>query len=144
MNKNMKSKIAIIFLLVTILLPFRSIAQSTTQAFIVQGGVTSKTDGEALIGVSVSEIDDNNRVLSATITDFNGHYVLKVKNPNNRLSVKIDEKILNELKDIRIHSNFKNETEVVKAIVLKINDDIVQEKDKKAMLFFQSVALAVA
>lgn len=87
MNKNMKSKIAIIFLLVTILLPFRSIAQSTTQAFIVQGGVTSKTDGEALIGVSVSEIDDNNRVLSATITDFNGHYVLKVKNPNNRLSV---------------------------------------------------------
>lgn len=63
---------------------------------------------------------------------------------NNRLSVKIDEKILNELKDIRIHSNFKNETEVVKAIVLKINDDIVQEKDKKAMLFFQSVALAVA
>jgi hypothetical protein len=87
MNKNMKSKIAIIFLLVTILLPFRSIAQTTSQAFIVQGGVSSKTDGEALIGVSVSELDDNNRVVSATVTDFNGHYVLKVKNPANRIAI---------------------------------------------------------
>lgn len=84
---RMKSKIAILLLLTTIMLPLRSIAQTTNQVFIVQGEVTSKTDGLALIGVNVSEIDDNNRVVNGTITDFNGQYVLKVKSPNNRLIV---------------------------------------------------------
>lgn len=85
--QRMKSKIAILLLLTTILLPFRSIAQSSAQGFIVQGQVTSKTDGDPLIGVNVSEIDDNNRVINGTITDFNGQFVLKVKSPNNRLII---------------------------------------------------------
>lgn len=54
---------------------------------IIQGTVTSSSDGETLIGASVTEIDGNNRVISGTTTDFNGHFVLKVRNPNGRISV---------------------------------------------------------
>lgn len=52
---------------------------------VVQGTVTSKSDG-ALIGVNVKEIDPTNRVVTVTITDINGHYIIKVKNPANKLT----------------------------------------------------------
>lgn len=52
---------------------------------IVQGTVTSKTDGWALIGVNVAEVDASNRVISGTVTDFDGHYVLRIKNMSNKL-----------------------------------------------------------
>ncbi len=52
---------------------------------IIQGTVTSKNDKEPMIGVNVSEYDANNRVVSGTITDFNGHFVLKVKSLSNKL-----------------------------------------------------------
>ncbi|HRZ96400.1 MAG TPA: SusC/RagA family TonB-linked outer membrane protein [Paludibacter sp.] len=83
----MNSKVAFMFLMLVLLIPVRSIAQSKTENFIVQGEVTSNTDKLALIGVNVSEVDDNNRVVNGTVTDFNGHYVLKLKNPNNRLVI---------------------------------------------------------
>ena len=54
---------------------------------IIQGTVSSATDGETLIGASVTEIDGNNRVISGTTTDVNGHYVLRVRNKNGRISV---------------------------------------------------------
>lgn len=54
---------------------------------IIQGTVSSATDGETLIGASVTEIDGNNRVISGTTTDVNGHFVLRVRNKNGRISV---------------------------------------------------------
>lgn len=54
---------------------------------VVQGVVTSAVDGEPLIGVNVIEIDASNRIVSSAVTDVNGKYVLKVKNPNGRVSV---------------------------------------------------------
>lgn len=53
---------------------------------IMQGTVTSAEDGYPIIGANVSEIDENNRVVNGTITDFNGHYVIKVKNDKNSLN----------------------------------------------------------
>ncbi|MBP1664240.1 MAG: SusC/RagA family TonB-linked outer membrane protein, partial [Bacteroidetes bacterium] len=61
--------------------------QSEAGDNIIQGTVTSVTDKEALIGASITEIDANNRVISGTTTDVNGHYVLKVRNPNGRITV---------------------------------------------------------
>ena len=52
---------------------------------VVQGTVTSKTDGETLMAVNVTEVDATNRVVGATITDINGKYILKIKNVKNKL-----------------------------------------------------------
>jgi TonB-linked SusC/RagA family outer membrane protein len=81
----MKQQVGVLILLSLLLLPCIGWAQTTTS--IVQGKVTSSSDGEGLIGATVSEIDATNRVLSATATDVNGQYVLKVKSPTNRMTV---------------------------------------------------------
>lgn len=79
----MKTKSIRYIILPLILFSFNLLAQA--QERIVQGTVTSKTDGWALIGVNVAEVDANNRVISGTVTDFDGHYVMRVKNANNKL-----------------------------------------------------------
>lgn len=53
---------------------------------IVQGQVISSTDREPLIGVNVAEVDANNRVVSGTVTDFDGRFVLRVRSTANRLT----------------------------------------------------------
>ncbi|MGC3979421.1 MAG: SusC/RagA family TonB-linked outer membrane protein [Paludibacteraceae bacterium] len=83
----MKSTISTLLITLVLLLPFSSIGQNAGGDNIIQGTITSATDGEPLIGVNVTEIDANNRVVNGAITDVNGHYVLKVKNLNGRISV---------------------------------------------------------
>ena len=63
----------------------KSVGQTNGGGTIVQGIVISKNDGQAVIGATVSEYDANNRILIGTVTDINGHYVLKVKSLNNKL-----------------------------------------------------------
>lgn len=53
---------------------------------IVSGRVISADDNETLIGVSVTEVDATNRVISGTITNIDGEYVLRVKNPGNKIA----------------------------------------------------------
>ncbi|MFB6342380.1 SusC/RagA family TonB-linked outer membrane protein [Saccharicrinis sp. FJH62] len=81
----MKSKLEILVLALFLLLPFFSFGQSTGDV-IIQGTVTSKADGETLIAVAVTEVDENNRIVNSAITDFNGHYVIKVKDTSNKLN----------------------------------------------------------
>lgn len=113
----MKSKIIALILSVLIFCTI-SAQKSGTGDVVVQGTVTSKLDGP-LIGVAVSEIDNTNRVVAATITDFNGHFVLKVKNVNNRLKfvytgyVKQERKIGSSLKiDVLMQENTQEIKEV--------------------------------
>lgn len=81
----MKIKITTgIFLLLLIGLTNVVFAQAPKPYIIVQGTVTSDM-GETLVGVSVIEVDSKNRYMSATITDLNGQYVLKVRNPQNKV-----------------------------------------------------------
>ncbi len=82
----MKSSIVVYFSVLMLLIPFFSYGQAGGGQ-IIQGTVTSATDGEPLIGVNVIEIDANNRIVSSVVTDVNGHYVLKAKNANGRVSV---------------------------------------------------------
>jgi TonB-linked SusC/RagA family outer membrane protein len=84
---RMRHKYAALILSFLILLPFGGKAQGTGAVMIIQGNVTSSLDGEPLTGAVINEIDVNNRVVSATTADINGHYVLKIKNPKNNLSV---------------------------------------------------------
>lgn len=48
---------------------------------------TVKDETGALIGANVVEIDGYGRIVGSTITDFNGNFVLKVKNPQNKIRV---------------------------------------------------------
>ena len=82
----MKSNFAIILLFFLLLLPKTVIGQKAGTDFLVQGKITAATDKLELIGVNVTEIDVNNRVVSGTLTDINGHYVIKIKNAQNKLA----------------------------------------------------------
>jgi len=82
----MKSNFAIILLFILLLLPKTNYGQKAASDLLVQGKITSAADKLELIGVNVTEIDVNNRVVSGTLTDINGHYVIKVKNPQNKLA----------------------------------------------------------
>lgn len=79
----MNTKIKILFF--TLFLALFQLNAQNSGGNIVQGTVTSKTDGYPLIGVNVTELDVNNRVVSGTVTDFDGKYVLKIKNAANKL-----------------------------------------------------------
>ena len=82
----MKSKITTILFWILLLLPVSAFCQKEGSDFIVQGTVTSKTDG-ALIGVYIAEVDKNNRIINGAVSDINGHYVLKIKNAENHLAI---------------------------------------------------------
>jgi len=88
MKKTMKPKRAAWMLLLVSLMAVSLQAQNSGPAILVQGNVTSSNDGTEIIGASVCEFDVNNRVVSSTATDVNGHYVLKVKDLNNSLNVR--------------------------------------------------------
>ena len=47
-------------------------------------GTVSDTFGP-VVGAAVVEVDESNRNISATVTDFNGNFTLKIKNPKNKL-----------------------------------------------------------
>lgn len=83
----MKHKIVGTLLLILSLLPGFMFGQASETGRVIQGTVTSNTDGETLIGVNIVEMDELNRVYSATITDMNGQYVIKVKSTANKLHV---------------------------------------------------------
>ena len=48
---------------------------------------TVKDETGVLIGANVVEIDGYGRIVGSTITDFNGNFALKVKNPQNKIRV---------------------------------------------------------
>lgn len=79
----MKLKLAGIFFIAYLLVPCTLFGQSRER--VIQGTVTSATDGDILISATVVEVDENNRIINATITDVNGQYVLKIKNPANKV-----------------------------------------------------------
>lgn len=54
---------------------------------IVTGKVYADDEPEGFIGATVIETDKNGRIYSSALTDFNGNFSLKVKNPANSLSV---------------------------------------------------------
>jgi TonB-linked SusC/RagA family outer membrane protein len=60
-------------------------AQSSPRS--VRGRVIDKKDKQAVIGAIVTEIDKDRRTINGVSTDVSGNFVLKISNPQNRLSV---------------------------------------------------------
>ena len=54
------------------------------QQIIVRGLVTSE-DHEPLISVTIAEIDRNNRIVNGTVSNYDGEYVLQVRDKANKL-----------------------------------------------------------
>ena len=48
---------------------------------------TVEDDIDVIIGANVKEIDKNNRVLSATVTDFNGNFTMTLKDDKSNLVI---------------------------------------------------------
>lgn len=59
---------------------------SAQSKFVITGTITSETDGSPLTGATIAEKDKNNRIVSGVVADFNGNYLIEVKNPNNTLT----------------------------------------------------------
>jgi TonB-linked SusC/RagA family outer membrane protein len=81
----MKLKIAGTILFLYLLIPNISFGQVSGGEKVVQGTIKSASDGETLAGATVIEVDSKKRIINSSITDVNGHYVLKIKNPENKL-----------------------------------------------------------
>ena len=73
-------------LLISFLCSLLTLSAQRPGDIVVQGVVSSSTDGEPLIGVNVTEVDATNRIVSGTITDFDGKYVLRVRSRDNKLT----------------------------------------------------------
>ncbi len=69
-------KIALLFLYAFFLL--NSTVMGQESKIVLRGKVISKLDKMPLVGVNIVELDINNRIVNATITDFDGNYSLKV------------------------------------------------------------------
>ncbi|MDP4268879.1 MAG: SusC/RagA family TonB-linked outer membrane protein [Bacteroidota bacterium] len=117
----MKFRHVFILLLLMVLLPLRSYSQAGGTT-IVQGVITSSSDGSPLIGVNVMELDANNRVVSGTLTDLNGHYVLRVKSMQNRISVSyigFTKQIRSIENKRQINIVMKDDSKTFKEVVIK-------------------------
>jgi TonB-linked SusC/RagA family outer membrane protein len=69
-----------IILAVTLLLATAASAQDITS---VHGTVTDEFGG--LMGATVCEIDGNGRIINSAVTDLNGNFTMKVKNPKDKI-----------------------------------------------------------
>jgi len=86
----MRISFCIYILILSMLLSIATTVKVSAQTegnLVVQGQVTSAYDGLEIIGANISEIDANNRVVGGTVTDFNGKFVMRVRNANNRITV---------------------------------------------------------
>lgn len=57
------------------------------QGSMVATGNVKSEDGEALLAVTIVEMDNTNRVVGSAITDVNGEFSLKIKSPHNKLRI---------------------------------------------------------
>jgi len=60
-------------------------AEIFAQGIVIRGQVTELETGEPIPGATVVEIDDNERVIKGTITDYNGNYALQITSIRNQL-----------------------------------------------------------
>jgi TonB-linked SusC/RagA family outer membrane protein len=78
--KNFKRILPVVFLSISALL------WGQTSNMLVTGNIFSAIDG-SLVGAQILEIDENNRAVSATTSDYNGNFSIQIKNANNKLRI---------------------------------------------------------
>jgi TonB-linked SusC/RagA family outer membrane protein len=141
-QKNIKLNIAGIFLTILLLVPNIVFAQEK----VIQGTVTAESDGLPLIGATVVETDNTKRVINASVTDVNGHYVLKIKNPNNKLAISYIGYITtskdignNKTINVKLSEDTKKIEEVVVTAEKKISDGTFAIPQKEISTAVQTI-----
>ncbi len=77
-------RIIYIFFLLLIMSEFAGLCQ---EQVILKGKITDKVTGEALIGVTVIEVNELSRTLNGTVTDINGNFALKLTSPQTTVKI---------------------------------------------------------
>jgi len=70
-----------------ILAALPALAQQPSTALLVRGQVIDAGDNQTIPGATIVEQDAENRTVGGVVTDFDGNFAIRVKNPNNKLSV---------------------------------------------------------
>jgi TonB-linked SusC/RagA family outer membrane protein len=70
-----------------ILASLPALAQQPSTALLVRGQVIDAGDNQTIPGATIVEQDAENRTVGGVVTDFDGNFAIRVKNPNNKLSV---------------------------------------------------------
>ena len=81
--KELFKKILIVVLVIS---SIQSLPAQNSTDNIIQGKISSSNEG-SLIMVNVVEIDQNNRIISSSVTDANGNFSMKIKSKTNKLKV---------------------------------------------------------
>ncbi|WP_140486101.1 SusC/RagA family TonB-linked outer membrane protein [Flavobacterium sp. GSA192] len=70
-----------------ILAAIPALAQQPALATMLRGQVFDAGDNLTIPGATVIEQDAENRTVGSTVTDFDGNFALRIKNPNNKIVV---------------------------------------------------------
>jgi TonB-linked SusC/RagA family outer membrane protein len=84
--KKLFSHVAFIILLLTAIFPVSNLL-AQTQPIIVRGKITSGRDKAPIHGASVTEIDNDERIIRGVSTDIDGNFALRISNPKNKILV---------------------------------------------------------
>jgi TonB-linked SusC/RagA family outer membrane protein len=76
-----------IIYIIFVLLSMLEIEGLCQEQVILKGKVTDRGTGEALIGVTVIEVNELNRTLNGTVTDINGNFALKLTSPQTTVKI---------------------------------------------------------
>jgi TonB-linked SusC/RagA family outer membrane protein len=70
-----------------ILAALPALAQQPSTALLVRGQVIDASDNQTIPMVTIAEQDTDNRTVGGTVTDIDGNFAIRVKNPNNKLLI---------------------------------------------------------
>ncbi|CAN5723501.1 SusC/RagA family TonB-linked outer membrane protein [soil metagenome] len=103
-----------------------TIAQNAGGVTVLKGKVTDKKSKAPISGVSVTELDNDKRIVKGTATDIEGNFVLKLANPKNKISISyIGYKTITQSLGGRTTVNFQLEDESAS------NDEVIIIAAKK-------------
>ncbi len=121
MKTNHKKLIIQLIALLTVCFASPAFAQNRT----VRGSVTDSGSGAILPGVTVVVLDQNNRMVTGTITDFNGNYVINVFPGANKLSFAF---IGYESQEVIVGENLKIDIKLKEGVQLLDDVQIIATK----------------
>lgn len=91
--KKIRSAVIIILAL------FSSMSVFSQGKMVLNGRVLDASDKSPIIGATVKETDQDDRVVNGTITDVSGNFILQMKDPDNNVSVSFIGYSSYEIKD---------------------------------------------
>ncbi len=113
--------------------------QNTASQTIVKGKISDRKDNQPIIGAVVTEISDDNRIINGATTDLDGNFLLKVSNPNNRVSIsyigykKVEQKLNGRaVLNVRMESSSNELTEVVVTARKTSSNGLLQVEERNS------------